>query len=77
MTAEQRLQDLILRALDELGGRAKPSQLARKTLETVDGAEEASLQSIKAEIWRMVDQGDLVWTPDRDIVASGRVPVPA
>lgn len=76
MTAEQRLQDLILRALEELGGRAKPSQLARKTLETVDGVEEASLQTIKAEIWHLVDQRDLVWTPERDIVASDRIAAP-
>lgn len=69
MAAEQRLQDLILQGLDALGGRAKISRLARKTLET-GAIQEASLRSIKAEIWRMVDQGGLTWTSDREVVAT-------
>ena len=39
------------------------------TLET-GAIQEASLRSIKAEIWRMVDQGGLTWTSDREVVAT-------
>lgn len=62
-----KLQGIILRALDELGGRAKPTVLAQKAWEIMGGAEMASIQSIKFEIWRMVDYRELTWTPERDI----------